>query len=76
MTFPVAPSTHSGQFQDHHLVQAGDGFEVEAIEALDRRELCRLSALYVSIKLYSGLFWMKAKRLSGFWPYSLELRII
>ena len=33
-------------------------------------------ALYVSIKRYSGLFWMKAKRLSGFWPYSLELRII
>ena len=37
---PFAP----GQFQHLHLVQAGDGLEVEAVEALDGRERCCLDA--------------------------------
>ena len=32
----------TGQLQHLHLVQAGDRLEVEAVEAFDRREPCRL----------------------------------
>jgi hypothetical protein len=34
----------TGKFQDQHLVQAGDGGEVEVVKALDRREAGRTNA--------------------------------
>jgi hypothetical protein len=36
--------SHAGQFQHLHLVELRDRLEVEAVEALDDRELRRLDA--------------------------------
>ena len=36
----------AGEFQHLHLVELGDGLEVEAVETLDGRELCGLDAAF------------------------------
>ena len=42
---PALDPFAAGQLQHHHLVQTGDGLEVEAVEAFDGRELRRLYEL-------------------------------
>ena len=49
--FPAFDPFTACQFQNHHLVEAGDRFEVEAIEAFDGRELCRFDPSFAVVQL-------------------------